>query len=206
MKLFFLVLARDGQMVNEKIKELEAFQTPYLIVCGEKFNHPNVVYRAPHGKYDSINFGMLFVPRDVDVIALNDVDTKIYNFEYAVDVLKNDNNVSLVFVKVCVKRGPQVTFYSLLDRLRKKIPIAASGELMLIRYNSFRKILPIKGCKAEDSYILFKILEMREKAAFCESCYVVTERTKFAEQEEAYKRRTAGGTSAISLLAASTTG
>ena len=56
-----------------------------------------------------------------------------------------------------------------------------------------RKILPIRPCKAEDSYMLFKVLEFKHKAVFCEECYAETERTKTAEKEETYKRKTVAG-------------
>jgi len=191
-KPFFLVLARDERHVNEKIKELKSLGVPYLIVCGKKINHPNVVYREPRGKYDAINFGVEFVPGDVDVVVLNDVDTKIHNFQAALQHFKR-KEVALVFVRVSVKEGPQRLFYVFLDFLRRRTPIAASGELMLIKRNVLREILPIRPCKAEDSYILFKVLELKHEAVFCEECYVETERTKTAEKEEVYKRKTVTG-------------
>jgi len=192
MRVFFVVLARDSSGVRRKARELDSLGYPYLIVCGEKVNNSSVVYREPKGKYDAVNFGLKFVPSDTDVVAFNDVDAEIHNFEKALGLLQ-DESVSLVFVKVHVGYGPQLKFYSFLDPIRKRIPIAASGELMLIRYELLRSILPLKGCKAEDSYILFKILEKGGKAAFCEECYVTTKRTAHAEEEEAYKRRTVGG-------------
>ena len=79
MKLFFLVSARDDRHVNEKIDELKNLGVPFLIVCGKRFNHPNVVYREPRGKFDAINFGLSFVPEGTDIVVLNDVDTKIHN-------------------------------------------------------------------------------------------------------------------------------
>ena len=78
MEPLFLVLARDKNHVKEKVRELSNLNIPFLIVCGERINHPNVKYRAPRGKYDAINFGAELIP-DVDVVALNDVDTKIRN-------------------------------------------------------------------------------------------------------------------------------
>lgn len=187
-----MVLARDAMQLDEKISELNRLGYPYIIICGEKVNHPNVVYREPKGKYDAVNFSLNFIPPDVDVVAFNDVDTEMHNFEEALGLLM-DQNASLVFVKVNVREGPQMTFYSFLDALRRRIPIAASGELMLIKYDFLKKINPLKGCKAEDSYILFKVLEERGKVAFCEKCFVTTRRTVSAKQEEAYKRRTASG-------------
>jgi len=190
--VFFLVLARDRSGVEKKARELEGLGFPYLIVCGDRVNHPNVVYREPLGKYDAINFGSNHLPEDVEIVGLNDVDTEIHGLEAALRLF-NEENVSLVFVRVDVKSGPQVLFYSFLDALRARIPIAASGELMLMRRDVFRDILPLEACKSEDSYILFKILERGHKAAFCRECYVTTKRTRNARQEEDYKRRTVGG-------------
>jgi len=192
MKLFFLVLARDEEYVDEKVEELKGLGVPYLIVCGKRLNHPNVVYREPRGKYDAINFGARFVPKNVDVVALNDVDTKISNFRAALQHF-DSKKVALVFAKVSVKEGPQKLFYVILDLIRRRLPIAASGELILIRHDVLTMILPIRPCKAEDSYILFKVLEFKHKAVFCEECYIETERTKTAGKEEVYKRRTVAG-------------
>jgi len=192
MKVFFIVLAREGSEVEKKARELDGLGFSYVIVCGEKVNHPNVVYREQKGKYDAINFAEKYVPEDAEIIGLNDVDTEIHNLQAALRLLSHEK-VSLVFVRVCIKHGPQVLFYSILDALRRKIPIAASGELMLIRHEVLRKILPLKGCKAEDSYILFKILEHGCRVAFCEECHVLTGRTSNANEEEDYKRRTVGG-------------
>lgn len=192
MKPFFLVLARDKKFVDEKIEELKNLGVPYLIVCGEKLNHPNVVYRRPRGKYDAINFGYKLVPQHAYIVALNDVDTKINNLNIALEQF-NSEEVALVFAKVIVKVGPQTNFYVFLDSIRRKLPVAASGELMLVRRDVLNKILPIKSCKAEDSYMLFKVLELRYRAVFCEECYVETERTKTVEKEENYKRKTVAG-------------
>ncbi len=192
MKVFFLVMARDASGIEKKASELDGLGYPYLIVSGEKHTHENVVYREPRGKYDAINFGLRFVPSDTDVVAFNDVDAEIHNFGAALSFFKNQS-ASLVFARVDVGHGPQMRFYSLLDALRKRIPVAASGELMLVKYDVLKRLLPMKGCKAEDSYILFKVLEEGEKIAFCEKSYVTTERTSLDAHEEAYKRRTVGG-------------
>ena len=191
-RLFFIVLARDRTLVDDKIRELEKMGVPYKIVCGERLNHPNVAYRAPKGKYDAINFGASLIPKDVDMVVMNDVDTIIHNFHLALRYLK-DEKVALVFGTEMVKEGPQYLFFRFLNPIRRKIPIAASGELMFIRRDVFEKILPIKPCKAEDTYILFKVLEYGHKIVFCEDCYAETERTKTAEEEEIYKRRTVTG-------------
>jgi len=192
MRVFFVVLARDAAAVEGKAAEISKLGYPCVIVCGERTRFSNVVYREPQGKYDAINFGMKFVPPDTDVVAFNDVDTVIHNFEGGLQFFK-DPSVSLVFARVDVERGPQLSFYSLLDSLRDKFPIAASGELMLARYEALREIMPLRGCKAEDSYILFKLLEKGGRTVFCKQCYVTTRRTFRPEEEEEYKRRTVGG-------------
>ena len=192
LRVFFLVLARDAVFLDRKLAELESLGYPYIVVCGDRVNHPNVVYREPRGKFDAINYGLNFVPEDVDVVVFNDVDAEIHNFNEALRFLKV-GAADLVFAKVNVKRGPQQAFYMFLDALRRRIPIAASGELMLIKREFLSKISPLEKCKAEDSYILFKVLENGGRVAFCEKCFVITERTVSPIQEEAYKRRTTGG-------------
>jgi hypothetical protein len=192
MKIFFLVLAKDDKYLNSKLKELANLNVPYLVVSGQKINLPNIVYREPKGKYDAINFGLKFIPKDFDVIALNDVDTKILNFNKA-SALIEQNIADLVFASVKVNKGPQIFFYRILDFIRRRILVTASGELMLVRRPLIERMLPIKPCKAEDSYILFKALELKQRAIFCEECYIETERTKTAEMEEKYKRKTVCG-------------
>jgi len=192
MRVFFVVLARDTENLQAKIKELDRLGYPYLVVCGEKTNLPNVAYREPKGKYDAINYGMKLVPAETEIVAFNDVDTVIHNFDVALKML-HGSVVSLVYAKVQVEKGPQQSFYSFLDKLRDRMPLAASGELMLVWYNMLKQVLPLKGCKAEDSYILFSLLEKGAKAVFCKDCYVTTKRTSRADEEEQYKRRTVGG-------------
>ena len=192
MNVFFLVPSIDEQHVYAKIKELTALRVPYLIVSGKRINKPHVVYREPRGKYDAINFGSKFIPKNVDVVVLNDVDTKIQNFESALKTLYSEN-AALLFGRVVVEKGPQQSFYPLLDFIRRRVLVSASGELMLIRKDAFDAVIPIKRCKAEDSYILFKVLELKGKAVFCEVCYVETRRTVSAEKEEEYKRKTVCG-------------
>ena len=191
MKLFFIVPARDRRNVEEKIMELESMRVPYIIVCGEKLNHQNVVYREAKGKWDAINFGSRFIPRDADVVVLNDVDTRIHNFEHALNHLNGEADI--VYCKVNVPRGPQVKFYRIADPIRKRIHVFASGELMLMKCDVFEKVLPVPPCIAEDSYMLFKALELGYRAYFCTKAYVTTERTNNAEEEEAYKVRTTIG-------------
>jgi len=191
-KLFLVVLAKDGKYVDDKIEELESLGVPYKIICGERLNHPNVIYHAPKGKYDAINFGAGLIPKGVDIVIMNDVDTIVHNFHIALHHFK-DEKVFLVFGTEMVKEGPQNLFFRILNPLRRRIPIAASGELMFIRREIFNKIVPLKPCKAEDTYILFKVLEYGHKIIFCEQCYAETERTKTIEKEEIYKRKTVTG-------------
>lgn len=190
-KPFFIVLARDRRGVMEKVVELEGMGVPYIIVCGERVDHPNVVYREARGKWDAINFGSQFVPKGTHVVVLNDVDTRIHNFEHALNHL--NDGADIVYCKVKVSRGPQVKFYRIADPIRKRFHIFASGELMLIKHYVFRRVLPIPPCIAEDTYILFKALELGYRAHFCTKTYVTTERTNNAKEEEAYKARTTLG-------------
>lgn len=189
--IFFIVLARNCKNVDAKILELQKMNVPFLMVCGEKMNHPNVVYRANAGKWDAINFGASFVPKETTAIVLNDVDTKIHNFRHA--LLYLNKKISLVYCRVAVSKGPQVKFYKILNPLRRKFHIAASGELMLIKKEVFERVLPLPPCIAEDSYILFKALELGVKAHFSTKTYVTTERTVDAAQEAKYKNRTTLG-------------
>lgn len=191
LKIFFLVLARDEKYVEQKVEELHGLGVPFLIVCGQKLDLPNLVYRAPKGKYDAINFGFGLIPSDTDVVALNDVDTRIRNFAAATSLFES-KSVDLAFAKISVS-GPQNMFYGYLDSIRRWILVAASGELMLLRYNLLKRIVPLRPCKAEDSYILFKALELKSNCVFCQDCGVETERTKTAEKEELYKRKTVSG-------------
>ena len=171
--------------------ELEKMNVPFLVVCGEKFDHPKVMYRKNAGKWDAINYAVQFLPEEADVIVLNDVDTKIHNFEHALFGL--NSKVDLVYCKVQVDKGPQVKFYRILNPLRNKFHIAASGELMVMNKAVFKEVLPLPACLAEDSYILFKSLELGYKANFCTRTYVTTERTQNAKDEAAYKNRTTLG-------------
>jgi len=189
---YFLVLARDKRHVEKKIEELSSLKVPYLIVCGERLNHPGVVYREARGKYDAINFGARLIPKDVDIVVLDDVDTKIHNFSAALHEFMREK-ATVLFTKVMVREGPQNVFYLFQDKIRRRLLIACEGELMLIRRKMLDEILPLKPCKAEDTYILFKVLRHKNRAIFCEDCYCETERTKTIEKEEMYKRKTVAG-------------
>ncbi|MEM3782988.1 MAG: hypothetical protein QXX32_05570 [Thermofilum sp.] len=177
--------------MDKKISELEEIGLPFLVVCGERVNHPAVVYREAKGKWDAINFGAKFIPKEADIIILNDVDTKIHNLMHAFTHL--NRGVDLVYCRVNVLQGPQAKFYRILDPVRKRFHIAASGELMLIKRQVFERVSPIPPCIAEDSYILFKALESKYRVHFCTQTYVTTQRTSNAKEEEAYKKRTTLG-------------
>jgi len=171
--------------------ELEEMRVPFLVICGEKVDHPNVMYREAKGKWDAINFGSQFVPKSVEVVALNDVDTRIHGIDHALNHL--NAKIELVYCGVNVSKGPQMKFYKILDPIRRMLHVAASGELMLVRRRVFERVLPIPPCFAEDSYILFKALELGYRAHFCTRAYVATERTVDAREEEAYKTMTTLG-------------
>jgi len=188
---FFIVPARNRKFLDEKIAELEEMNVPFLIVCGEKVDHPNVMYHENAGKWEAINFAASFLPKDVNVVVLNDVDTKIFNFENALSDL--NSGVDLVYCRVQVNSGPQVKFYQLLNPLRSKFHLAASGELMVMRKEVLKAVLPLPPCLSEDSYILFRTLELGYRAHFCTKTYITTERTSNQQEEAAYKRRTTLG-------------
>jgi len=190
-KCFFMVLARDAKHVPEKIVELESLGVSYVIVCGEIVDHPNVVYREVKGKWDAINFGAHFIPTNAEIIIFNDVDTRIHNIDLALHCIKI--KADMVYCRVNVSEGPQVMFYRILNPIRKRFHICASGEFMLVKRHVFSKVMPIPPCIAEDSYILFKALELGFTAYFCTESYVTTKRTSNNKDEEAYKARTTLG-------------
>lgn len=193
MNLFILCLAREKKHVLEKIRELDALEVSYKIVCGEHVSHPNVVFQAPKGKFDAINFGVSLMPPRTDIVVFNDVDTKIHNFHKALKFF-DDPAVAFVFGTEFVKEGPQTLFLRLQNFIRRIFPIVASGELMFIRSEIMAKqIYPLKPCKAEDTYILFKLLEKKYRVVFCQESYAETVRTSDPKEEEAYKRRVLTG-------------
>jgi len=188
---FFIVLARDKKHVVDKIEELTIMGVSFIIVCGEPFSHPNVIYRKAVGKWDAVNFSTNFVPSSAKVVVFNDVDTKIHNFEYALQEVLS--TADLVYCRVKVNVGPQVKFYKILDPIRKKVHICASGELLLIKKYVLKTTLPVPPCMAEDSYILFKALEVGYRAHFCTLTFVTTKRTTNSTEETIYKGRTTLG-------------
>jgi len=188
----FIVLARSHEGVAEKTSELRKLGVPFIIVCGEKIDHPDVIYRKKKGKFDAINFAAKFIDKNIKIICLNDVDTKIFKFEKALEAMRY-SNAGLIFCKVKVDSGPQVQFYSLMDQIRRYFPITSSGELMLIRKKVFDEILPIPPCKTEDNYVSLKVAELGYHVSFCEDCWVETKRTQTFEEEMQYKTRTVTG-------------
>jgi hypothetical protein len=189
---FFIVSARNQEHLAGKIKELEKMNAHFVIVCGESVKHSNVVYRQINGKWDAINYASKFIPEVANVIVLNDVDTIIHNFREALMSIEK-NTKDLIYCKVVVSRGPQLKFYKLLNPIRKICQIAASGELMIMSKEVFKDVLPLPPCMAEDSYILFKALELGYRTSFNDKTFVTTERTTNPKDEETYKHRTTLG-------------
>jgi cellulose synthase/poly-beta-1,6-N-acetylglucosamine synthase-like glycosyltransferase len=191
---FFVVLARDRAHVTEKAVELTRLGVPFIVLCGENMRQPHVVYRVPIGKYDAINFVLQanLIPKNAEIVAFNDVDTKITGFSSMLQQFA-DSKVGIAYATELVKDGPQRNFFAVFNPVRKLFPLAASGELMLIRTELLRQILPLKPCKAEDTLIMFKALELGNKVVFCDDCFAETERTKTGQKEELYKRKTVAG-------------
>jgi hypothetical protein len=153
--------------------------------------HERVRYRKPWGKWDAINFGSQFLPSAAQLVVLNDVDSKIHNLEHA--LLECMSQGDLIYCKVRVKEGPQTKFYRILDTVRRVLPVAASGELMIIKRTLFNRLIPLPPCAAEDTYMVFRALEMGHRVEFCADTYVTTKRTNSPAEEQAYKLRTTLG-------------
>jgi len=190
MQPFILVTARDRSHVRDKLEELRTLGIPFVIICGERLNHEGVRYRKPSGKWDAINFGSQFIPSGAQIVVLNDVDSKIHHLEHA---LTRSRQADLIYCKVRVKEGPQTKFYKILDTLRGVLPVAASGELMVIKRRVFNRLIPIPPCAAEDTYMVFRALELGHRVEFCTETYVTTKRTNSPAEEQAYKLRTTLG-------------
>jgi len=189
-KLFVLVLARDRRLVEAKLSDLKSYNIPYAVVCGEKLDAPGVEYREALGKWDAINFGYRLIPEDTDVVIINDVDTSIHRLDSA---LAMASRFDLVYCAVRPGEGPQKSFYAFADPLRERLNLFASGELMLVRKKALDKLMPVPPCMAEDSYLLFKAMELNLSVRFCRDAYVTTSRTTNASEEVAYKERTTLG-------------
>lgn len=192
MKVFFLVFARDGAHVEEKTAELQGMGYPYVVVCGENLRRSDVAYRPPMGKWDAVNFGRDLVPPDVDVIVLNDVDTVIRNFERALRLIEMKRAL-FVYCAVRPREGPQQGFYAIANPINRRMNIFALGELILIRRETFDRLVPVPPCLAEDTYLMFKALELGLGVHFCEDAHVLTNRTRSPSEEVLYKERTTLG-------------
>jgi cellulose synthase/poly-beta-1,6-N-acetylglucosamine synthase-like glycosyltransferase len=190
VRLFVLVSARDRLRVREKIRELLSIGVRFVVICGEKSSQPAVHYRQKIGKWDAINYGSRFIPPQAEVVVLNDVDTRIHNLERALGYL---NKADMVICKVRVGSGPQKKFYRILDPIRKYVPIAASGELMLLKRELFNRLIPLPPCTAEDSYMMFRAIELGYHVKFIKETFITTERTFDPVEEQAYKIRTTLG-------------
>jgi hypothetical protein len=188
---FFLVLARDRSNLSDKLDEFATLGIAnFLVICGEKVKHPRVRYRKAVGKWDAINFGSKFIPSGAKLILLNDVDTQIHSLDKA---LLRSREADLIYCKVKVAEGPQREFYRILDRVRQRLHVAASGELMLINRRVFERLLPIPPCTAEDTYLMFRALQLGHRVEFCPETYVTTLRTRSTVEEQLYKARTTLG-------------
>ncbi len=163
----------------------------FKIICGEKVDHPNVVFRKAIGKWDAINYSASLIPDNSEIVIFNDVDNKIFNLRQALNSL--NNGIDIIYCRILVPRGPQLKFYRLIDPLRRLFNVAANGDLMIVRRKVLEKILPVPPCIAEDSYLLFRALELGYKAKFSTATYVTTEKSANAALEETYKVRTTLG-------------
>lgn len=190
--IFFVVFARSREGVAEKVFELRKLGVHFIVICGEKMNFPEVVYREKKGKFEAINYAARFIDESIKIICLNDVDSKIYNLDKAFKKMV-DSQAGLIFCKIKVNSGPQVQFYPLMDKIRRIVPVASSGDLMLIRKKVFDQVLPVPSCKTEDNYISFKVAELGYKVLFCEECWVETKKTHNLSEEMEYKTRTVTG-------------
>ena len=191
---FVIVLARDLNGVHKKHIELQKLGLRHVIISGEPSQNDNVIYRAPRGKYDAINFGLKHVPEEAEIVALNDVDTRIINYDHAYRHFSNPR-VGLIFTSVELPEGAHSIFNRLIDSIRRHFIIAANGELMFIRRDVLKRVTPIPPCKAEDTLILFRTLKIGYQAVFETDCHVLTSRTSSAslKNEQIFKRKVVCG-------------
>lgn len=187
-----IVPARDSRFVRQKVTELSQYGLDYIVICGDYLEMPNVFFREARGKWDAINFSWGLIDHSKEIIVFNDVDTSIRGLNHALQRLQHEE-VSMVFGTETVTKGPQRSWFALMNRLRSIIPVASSGELMVIRKSALESVLPIPPCLAEDTYVLFKLLEKGKRIAFEPRCSCSTVRTVTHEEEAQYKRRTVLG-------------
>lgn len=190
MNPFLVILSRNGRGIKRKIDELEKLGYPYKIICGEKISHPGVVYREARGKWDAINYSEKFIPSESDTVVINDADTKIVNFE---KVLSKINDNDLVYSGIEIPPSTQFGLRKFEDLLRNLINFAPNGDLMIFRRKLFNRILPLPPCVAEDSYMLFKAMELGSDIDFFYEDCIKTTKTSNLSQEKKYKERTTLG-------------
>lgn len=191
MKPFCLVLARSANSIRTKMREIERLGLPFIVVCGESFDDPRVVHRPPIGKWDAINFGYGYIPGEADVVVLNDVDTEIHGLDHMFSSVARGSD--FVYAAVRPSGGPQPKFYAIANPLNRALNIFALGELVMIRKKLLDKLMPIPPCLAEDTYLLFKAMELNYKVDFREDVFVTTSRTSSTTEEVLYKERTTLG-------------
>jgi hypothetical protein len=187
-----VVPARDRQGVEAKIAELEALGLDFVIVCGDPMEGDHILYRPPAGKYDAVNAGLAHMLARAEIVVLNDVDTRIEDLGGPVEALGR-TGADMVFCRVAVASGPQREFYRLLDLIRDYVPVASSGELVVVRASSLAEVLPIPPTLTDDTWLLFKFLERGRRVVFWKGLAVSTRRTETFEEEAAYKQRNVYG-------------
>jgi cellulose synthase/poly-beta-1,6-N-acetylglucosamine synthase-like glycosyltransferase len=185
------VLARNAKLIQTKIYEIERIGLPFIVICGENFPDSRVVQRAPVGKWDAINYGYGLIPRETDVVVLNDVDTEIHGLEHMLSSVVEGSDFAYAAVRP--SGGSQPKFYAIANPLNRVLKIFAMGELVVIRKKVLDNLMPIPPCLAEDTYLLFKAMELNYKVDFCEDAYVNTIRTSSISEEVLYKERTTLG-------------
>lgn len=191
-RVVVVVPARDLAGVRRKIAELSGLGLDYLIVCGERTDLPNTVYRPPAGKFDALNAGIALALPRADIVVLNDVDTRIDDLEGPLELIRR-TGADMVFCGVEVSVGPQQRFYRLMDLVRRYLLIAATGEMVLVRAGPLAEVMPFPPTMAEDTWLLFKFQERGRATLFWDRRGVSTNRTTSRVEEAAYKRRTVCG-------------
>jgi hypothetical protein len=186
-----MVIARDSDLIQTKMREIEGLGLPFIIVCGENFADPRVISRTPVGKWDAINCGYTCIPRDANLVVLNDIDTEIHGLSRMFSSVYE--GADLVYAAVRPSGGPQQKFYAIANPLNKALNIFAMGELIVIRKKLLDRLMPIPPCLAEDTYLLFKAMELNYKVEFCDDAFVNTIRTTSQTEEVLYKERTTLG-------------
>jgi len=192
--IFVIVPARDSDGVLRKHVELRKLGLRHLIVCGQRSTVKDSIYRTPRGKYDAINVGLQHLPKRTAIVVLNDVDTRIVNFEKGLVHFGNPD-VGLVITSVELPIGAHSTFNRLIDAIRQHFIIAANGELMFFRRQIFDMIGKVKPCKAEDTLLMFEALRLGYRVVFESNCHTITSRTSTSslKNEEIFKRKVVCG-------------